>query len=310
MLVLLNPGAGGGRADERWPRVEGLVRSGDPSCEVVIPKDAAAVNAIVRDALARGERRFVAAGGDGTVNVVVAALLAQADGAPHDVVLGAVGLGSSNDFHKPVAESSLVGGIPCRLDFGRARPIDVGWLRCRTAAGRVRARPWVINASIGATADGNHYFNAGAGRAIRALRCISMDAALAWAALRAVATNRPRPLTLALDGGPRFTLPLRNLGVVKNPHFTGLLRYDSPIAPDDGAFHVHALTAVPPWRLWATLASLARGRFVGRAGTLSWRARRLTVRARAPFAVEADGEVAVVSVARFSVQPRALRVCA
>jgi diacylglycerol kinase family enzyme len=310
MLVLLNPRAGAGRAEERWPSVEGLTRSADPRCEVVVPENPAALDAVVGDALLHGERRFVAAGGDGTVNLVVTALLARANGVLGDVVLGAVGLGSSNDFHKPVAGANLVAGVPVRLDFARARPIDVCWLRYRTAAGRVERRPWVINASIGATADGNHYFGAGAGRAIRALRRISTDAALAWAALRAVATNRPRPLTLALDGGRRFTLSLRNLGVVKNPHFTGVLRYDSPLVPDDGAFHVHALTAVPAWRLWATLASLARGRFVGRAGTRTWRARRLTVLAPVPFAVEADGEVVVTRVAGFSVQPRALRVCA
>jgi diacylglycerol kinase family enzyme len=310
MLVLLNPRAGAGRAEERWRRVEGLVRSSDPVCEVVTPGDAAAVPAVVGDALARGERRFVAAGGDGTVNLVLAALIARADGALGDVVLGAVGLGSSNDFHKPVAAANLVGGVPCRLDFAGAALIDVCWLRCRAVDGRVVARPWVINASIGATADGNHYYSTGTTRVIRLLRRLSPDAALAWAAVRAVAANRPRALTLALDGGAPFTLRLRNLGVVKNPHFTGVLRYDTPFAPADGTFYVHGLAAVSTGRLWGTLARLARGRFVGRPGTLTCRACRLTVSAREPFAVEADGEVVCTRAARFTVQPRALRVCA
>jgi diacylglycerol kinase family enzyme len=309
MLVLLNPRAAGGRAAERWRWVEGLVRSVDPGCQVIVPETAAAATAVVADALTRGERRFVAAGGDGTVNLLVAALLARANGVLDQVTLGAVGLGSSNDFHKPTVEANLAGGIPCRLDFAAARPIDVCWLRCRTDHGRPVTRPWVINASIGATADGNRYFNSGVAPAIRLLRRVSPDAALAWAALRAVATNRPRPLTLALDGGPPFTVPLRNLGVVKNPHFTGVLRYDSPFVPDDGRFQVHALTGVSAWRLWGTLARLARGRFVGRPGTLTWGARRLTVLAPAPFAVEADGEVMMAGAAEFAVQPRALRVC-
>jgi diacylglycerol kinase family enzyme len=310
MLVVLNPRAGAGRAAERWPLVRDVVRAAEPGCRVVTPESAELVDAVVRDALARGEHHFVAAGGDGTVNLLVRTLLARADGALGEVTLGAVGLGSSNDFHKPVSAERRIAGVPYRLDFAHSSPVDVCWLRYRGLDGEVRARPWVINASIGATADGNHYFSAGATRWIRLLRRISMDAALAWSALRAVVTNRPRELTLSLDGGPRFAIPLRNLGVVKNPHFTGVLHYDGSPAPDDGTFHVQALTAVSRRRLWATLAGLARGRFTGRPGTLTWPAHRLSVAAREPFAVEADGEVVVARAAEFRVAQRALRMCA
>jgi diacylglycerol kinase family enzyme len=310
MLVVLNPRAGAGRAAERWPLVKDVVYAAEPRCRVVTPETADQVDQMVEDALARGERQFVAAGGDGTVNLLVRTLLARANGTLAEVALGAVGLGSSNDFHKPLTAGHQVAGVPFRLDFPGACPRDVCWLRYRAPDGEVRSRPWVINASIGATADGNHYFSAGATRGIRLLRRVSMDAALAWSALRAVATNRPRDLTLSLDGGPGVTLPLRNLGVVKNPHFTGVLRYDGSPAPDDGTFHIQLLTGVSTWRLWATLVGLARGRFTGRPGTLTWLAHRLSVSAPEPFAVEADGEVVIARAAEFWVAPRALRMCA
>ena len=60
--------------------------------------------------------------GSGTVNGVLNAILAQ--GA--DVTLGAIGLGSSNDFHKPFAKDKRVGGAPVRLDASRAIRADVG----------------------------------------------------------------------------------------------------------------------------------------------------------------------------------------
>jgi diacylglycerol kinase family enzyme len=310
MLVVLNPRAGAGRAAERWSLVKDVVYAAEPRCRVVTPGAADQVDKVVEDALALGERHFVAAGGDGTVNLLVRTLLARANGTLDNVALGAVGLGSSNDFHKPLSAGHQAAGVPFRLDFPGACPRDVCWLRYRAPDGEVRSRPWVINASIGATADGNHYFSAGATRGIRLLRRLSTDAALAWSALRAVATNRPRDLTLSLDGGPAFTLPLRNLGVVKNRHFTGVLRYDGSPAPDDGTFHVQLLTGVSTWRLWATLVGLARGRFTGRAGTLTWPAHRLSVSAPEPFAVEADGEVVIARAAEFWVARRALRMCA
>ncbi len=60
-------------------------------------------------------------GGDGTVHALVEALALAPRRPPLDhLTLGAVGLGSSNDFHKPVGRR--VGGVPVRLSPWRAAP--------------------------------------------------------------------------------------------------------------------------------------------------------------------------------------------
>ncbi|MFI5280930.1 MAG: diacylglycerol/lipid kinase family protein [Gemmatimonadales bacterium] len=310
MLVLVNPAAHGGTGLSRWhellPRALDLVGP-FALVEAVDPCD---VRAAVAEALARGETRFVAVGGDGMVNLVMSSLVAQAEPATLGrITLGAIGLGSSNDFHKPFTPQHRFGRAPYRLDFDRAQPHDVGRLRYEDCGGDLRERFWIVNASVGTTAEGNYLFN-NPDRFLRWLKRISSAAAMTWAAVRSVLRYVPPEISLTLDSAEQLRCRLRNLGVVKNPHFTGALCYDSPHEPASGRFFVHLLEDVTLPSLVLTLLALARGRFSGRPGARTWRAARAAVTAPTPFAVEADGEVFSARRAEFSLLPGALRVCA
>ncbi len=309
MLVLLNPAAGGGRALPRWrDLIRRLGGRLDPFelCQAENPRQ---VEARIGACLRVGERRFVAAGGDGTVNLLISSLVKVATPSVlAQVTVGAVGLGSSNDFHKPFRNGASRGAVPYRLDFDAALPRDLGILLYADPDGVVYRRFWINNASIGVTADGNHRFNC-PDAILRWLKRVSPGRGIGYAALRALLAHRPRELTLRSDEGPPVTVGVSNLGVVKNPHFAGSLRYDSPFEPASGDFYVHLLEGTTLRRLVPALLGLARGRFSGRPGTRSWRAARLAIEAPALFPIELDGEVVLAQRACFAVLPRCLRVC-
>jgi len=310
MLVIVNPNAGGGTGLETWRRIEPAVRAILGDFEAVFPDGEAATRAVIGARLDAGETRFVAAGGDGTVNLVATALVAAgAGGDTRQVCLGAIGLGSSNDFHKPFDPCHRVLGVPFRLDFEHAVPSDVGTVAYVDEDRRPGRRIWLVNASIGTTAEANGFFNR-PDRVLRVLKRRSTGAAIAYAAIREILRHRARTLSMSLDGEPPARRQVENLGVVKNPHFSGCLRYDSPHEPGSGRFYVHTLAATSLPRLVIALAGLARGRFSGRRGASSQPAHRLRVRADAPFALEGDGEVVFVTDASFGLLPRRLRLCA
>jgi diacylglycerol kinase family enzyme len=308
MLVIVNPNADGGRAAARWqrirPRVVGLVGRFD---ECVAPNHEG-LRRCIAAALARGERRFVAAGGDGTVNTVIGDLVELA---PPDVLeqvsFGAIGLGSSNDFHKP--RHATIDGVPCRLDFAHPIRHDVGRTAYVDPAGERGVRHWLINASVGTTAAGNWLYNRATG-IVGALKRHSASLGMVGAALLAVLRHRRVPVTLERQDGSKESLLLCNLGVVKNPHFTGVLRYDSPYEPASGDFFVHLLISASLWDTLVALARLARGRFAGRSTARTWRARRLALESAVPFAVEGDGEIVLARRVEFSLEPGRLAVCA
>jgi diacylglycerol kinase (ATP) len=308
MIIVLNPTAGAGTASTKWRRIEPQVRDVVGTFTLVVESDAAKAEEAIAAALRNGEREFIAAGGDGTVNLVMNSILKWA---PRRVLesikLGAIGLGSSNDFHKPLALEHQIDGVSVKLDFDSTIWHDVCLLTYRDGADAVHSRRWMINASVGTTAEANHFFNS-PGRTLRFLKRFP-SWAIAYSALRTLFRFRGHHMAITLDETETVRGHINNLGIVKNPHFTGGLRYDSPYEPGDGHVYVHMLRNLGVLRLLVALARLARGRFGGRMNARSWRVTRLRIEADQPFAVEGDGEVIVARRAYISVLPGLLQVC-
>lgn len=306
--VLLNPLAGGGRAERRWREVEPEVRRRLGDYELVT-----AVPPVLERELARlvsqGTRDFIAAGGDGTVNLLLESLIGGVDESALPCLrIGAVGLGSSNDFHKTGDAEPKVHGAPLKLERAGARLHDVGRLRYQDEHGDERMRHWISNSSIGTTAEANRFFNH-PNTLLRVLKRVSPWRGIIYAAVREIVDYRSRPMLLSLDDEAPLQVMVKNLGVVKNPHFSGDLCYDSPYQPDSGYFFVHLLEQVSAPRLAATVWGLLHARFSGKKGTRSWKARTVQVEADQPFPVEFDGETVVARRATFDLLPRLIQVC-
>jgi diacylglycerol kinase family enzyme len=309
--VFVNPGASYGAGRERWASVQDEVarRVGDLEVEEVKGEGGLAFR--VSELVSVGERRFIAAGGDGTVNALVNALMAAAEAPPaggENVTLGAVGLGSSNDFHKPYDESATVEGIPVHVDFDAAAERDVIRIDHTGPDGADRLRYAIINASAGVTAEANARFNE-PNWLVRAARRVSVDAAITAAVATTLTSWADLTCSLSTDGSEPEMASVTNLGVYKNPHFGGALCYDTSVEPDDGVLGVALCEHMSALETVATLSALRKGRFSGRRKTRTWTARELSVHGDRPFALETDGEVVWARGARFSVAPRRLACC-
>ncbi|MFQ5798709.1 MAG: diacylglycerol/lipid kinase family protein [Bacteroidota bacterium] len=309
MVAIINPSAGGGKALQKWNRSELSLREYLGSMTTRVVEGRADVMELVARMISEGETRFIAAGGDGTVNLLLESIMeyASPDVRPN-VKLGAVGIGSSNDFQKPSSQGEKIDGIPCRINFDSTVLRDVGVLVYEDDEGDLHRRYWIVNASVGVTAEANLFFN----RYIRVMNCLKQsvtNAAILYAALHTLATYRNREMTIHLEDEQSIQTCVTNLGVVKSPHFSGNFCYDSPFEHDSGRFYVHLCENMPMLTTLLTLRALSRRKFSGLPLTRSWRSRWLTVRSDQPFAVEFDGEVTTTRCASFSVIQKGLQVC-
>ncbi|WP_159849798.1 diacylglycerol/lipid kinase family protein [Nocardia sp. CY41] len=312
MLVVLNPRANAGAALRRWEPVESALRARHPHLSVELPADARRATGLVRAAVTRPEPPsvLVAAGGDGMVNLVLNALMDPATDRPRapGTALGAVGLGSSNDFHKPVADSGRIGAVPVRIDAGRAELLDVGKACVLLTDGTRAVRYFLLNASMGLVAAGNRSFNQASG-VVGLLKSRSVEAAIIATALATIATHRPLPVVVR-GGDWSHASPITNIGVLKSVHFAGGMRYDTAVTPADGRFDVNIWAEAGRLRTLGLVAGLYAGRFRRSRLAVCHRDSVVELRPDRPAPLELDGEITMVESARLEVLPRVLKVCA
>ena len=307
MIVLLNSKAGGNSAVEKWRRfVVAMPRLNEP-VHLHFLQQQKDIPTLVNAAASRGELHFVAAGGDGTVHELLNALMQLPTASRKEAILGAIGLGSSNDFHKPFEKGRMASGVPYQIAFDHASPRDIGVAVIQNNEVETTIY-FCINASIGITAHGNALFNR-PDKPLAWLKTHSTQGAILYAALNAIINYPNTKMTISLPSVEHVALSLTNLGIIKNPNFSGSLRYDVPARYDDGLFRICAATNMGFLDRLHLLWSLSRGVFTGIPNTLSWSAPSLIVESSRPFALELDGEITSATKVKFSIIPGGLKVC-
>lgn len=306
-IVLLNPRARAGRGVELW---ESTKESLSPHLDagMVSLDDDGSWERDLQRSVAAGVQTYIAAGGDGTVHALINTLFgseAEQTVVERQLTIGAVGLGSSNDFHKPFMFSKT---LPLKLSLDGARARDVGRAVLYNGDSEPSVRYFIVSASVGATAEGNAYFNSGQGM-VGKVKGRSPSLAIAGAVIRTIATHRP--VRAQFIGGPPGLSDclLSNLNILKVPYVSGTLHYDLPVEPSDGLLTAAAWLDMGSLELVSTIASLARGRYKESPKRLQWKAPAIELAMETVGAVELDGEIYEADRVRFEVLPNAVREC-
>jgi diacylglycerol kinase (ATP) len=306
MLVLVNPNACQGKAVEKWEGIKKLVDKKAMQSDCVRLNGKKSVD-IIAKYIKKGETEFVAAGGDGTINNMLNDIVNSANGQLKNIKLGAIGLGSSNDFHKPLDESEKVNGVYCKIDFSKIRLQDVCKITYEDEQGKNVTKCFLLNSGIGLTADANMLFN-NPDKPLAYLKKKNTDVAIIYAALKTVLTYRNKKVRIT-TGNVTKSVNLTNIGIVKNPNFSGNFCYDSEYKPDSGKYNVHYCENMSLPQILLTLYRLSKRKFSGYPNTVSYETDHITIESDGKFAVEFDGEVIYTKKVSYSVLPVKIKIC-
>ncbi|NRA67147.1 MAG: hypothetical protein HRU19_21875 [Pseudobacteriovorax sp.] len=257
--------------------------------------------------LSRGESKFVAVGGDGTMNALLNGIISacKKHRKPIDqMTIGAVGTGSSNDFHKPF-NGKTIHGLPCKIDFNQTRSQDIGQIKNLDTG---EARYFLLNCGIGLTANANRYFSSGH-RLITRLKKISVDLAIAFTAIKSVLGHTNTPVTIQFDEEEKKNYLLTNLALLKNPHVAGSFKYPSLVGHDDRKLAVFLSHDQSRFRFFKTLLGLLRQSFDESHQALKTTVSKVTIKCDSEIAVECDGEVELGKHFEISILKERINVC-
>ncbi len=270
-MVLVNPRAG--RNPTSGARVEAALRARNVPAEIHEVDSLGALEETMGHAVAGGGKRFVAVGGDGTVNAVLNALLSHDWDAPP--VLGVLPAGTGCDLVRTFGIGRSLPEAVERLAVGTGYPVDVG-----VAIGSWGRRYFLNAASAGLTAA--------AGSA--ALRFPRRLGTLRYIAAVAASLPRFRASQIEVEAGRRG-FEEKSLGVVlANGQFYGGGFNIAPRASMvDQLFDTQIITA--PKRHLARLMYRARGgNHLPDPGVRRFLAQEVRVDSKEPWPVEVDGD--------------------
>ena len=305
MFILLNKKANSGRAALKWNGIERYIYDRFYAADV-IETDESSDNYIA-EALANGEREFISAGGDGTLNHLIN-MLAEKSSAEYlkNLRIGAIGLGSSNDFQKPYNE--IINSIPVRIDFDNCEASDLGVLEYCDVNNTAHTKYWVINSSIGILADANKYFNH-CGLIWDYVKSHFVDGAILYAAIQTILKFKAKTCLISTSETDAGNVQISNIGITKNPNFAGDFSYPVPYRPSNGLFDIHIIEKSNLFGLLITLFRLWGSKDNSKVKIESGESDSFEVSSYSPFAVEFDGEVISTKKAKFFVMKEQINLC-
>ena len=309
MVIIINPYAGGGKAIQKWKKIESKIFQCLGSVKIIFLNEEILMKDCLSDLIKQGHQEFIAGGGDGTVNLLLQNIINRVPSSQLDKIkIGAIGLGSSNDFHKPFKIKQMINGIPCLINFASTKPRDVGILTFDSKKEKEQIKYWLINASIGITAEANLFFNT-QDFLLDYLKKTITNSAILYAALRTIASYRNRNITIKIGNNKSKKINLTNMGVAKSPHFSGNFSYNTPFETDNGQFYINICREMHLLNTLYILWNLSKNRFCGLPKTESFCSDHLTVESDQQFAVEFDGEVIATKSAIFNIKQKMIEVC-
>lgn len=291
-LAVVNPAAGGGRCRKLvGPALERLRRSG-LSLEVVETAGLGDATRIAREGYARGFRRFLAVGGDGTSYEIVNGLFPEAEEPP---VLGFLPLGTGNSFLRDFTDRGVEGALEAVL-ARRTRACDV--LRMTHKQGAIH---YINLLSVGFAADVN---------ATRSRRFAGWGQLGYFLSifLRLARLER-RPFPLRVEGKGAIDRRRCLFLTFNNSKFTGGTMMIAPDAQvDDGLIEYVRWGPIGRIGLIRNLSTLYDGTHVKHPLAERIAARRIDFELPTPVDVMVDGEALNLQLQRLEVLPSALRV--
>jgi diacylglycerol kinase (ATP) len=304
-IVFVNPYACSGRGMEKWESIKDRLEF---KYYPFMLNNRNSIQNIIKYYYRNGTKNFIAAGGDGTVNFVLNELIAAIGTLElRNIKFGAIGLGSSNDFHKPFNSSDFYDKIPMMIKFKNTSLRDLGVVSYRNSIGD-KSKYFLINASLGITAEANHLFN-NPGKTLKFLKKISTGSSILYSALKTIASYENFNVTIHSEESGEIHTELSNLGILKNPHISGSLKYDTSAGYNNGYFDIFLGSGLSKIETVQMLRYLSKGSSKKISKKKQWKTKMLNVCSSKEFYVEYDGEIIRTDRVSFSLLPGLLQVC-
>ncbi|HXQ30884.1 MAG TPA: diacylglycerol kinase family protein [Steroidobacteraceae bacterium] len=289
-LAIVNIAAGAGRTARAWPQLKEALAAAGVSAESDMTRGQGHATELASRGYARGVRRFLAVGGDGTLHEVLNGI---GDGTER-CAIAAAPLGTANDWARGLGIPRSPVAIAAMLRAEHRLACDVG-LAEFASAGEHRRRRFINVAGAGYDAFVLERLPRRGPQRLRYL----------WALASNLTAYRPPLFRVECDGRSfeeRLLVAFAALG----RYCGGGLEFASDASPSDGLLDLVAIKAIGPLAVLARLPKAYGGRIAKDPVAITGRGPSVLIDADRPTGVEADGQLLGTTPCALRVLPGAI----
>ncbi len=310
MIIVLNKNSNAGNGVNKWQKVKSLLDQKKIEYQLIashsFEESMSELDKLLKE---NPSSTVIAAGGDGTVNGIINHLIDPSTNTlKYPIKFGAIGLGSSNDFHKPLNSKRMIENIPVILPFGEFslnEEWDLGKADYINKEEKNEFRFFSINSGLGLTALGNAYFNRPS-QWLGFLKKIHVELANVWTMghlLKKIQYTKVR----FLEENQEFNFC--NMGILKKRNISGGMKYDTEVEKDDGFLDIVMSKEMNRKEVINLIINLYKGKFLGMNKTQYWKKSEASFDFDSPIPIEFDGEVFWGNKLKYSVANKVLKIC-
>jgi len=307
VIILVNPYCHQGKGWKRWLSIKSQLLQILPHTPTIVALEKGqSLENLMFPLLGKCHNNYIiSAGGDGSVHYLVNSILKSRESLSKTCTIGAIGLGSSNDFLKPFG--SKLKNIPLRVNYCSGfLHHDVGHITYLNEQNEFREQYFIVNASIGVTAEANWNFN-NPGKVLKFLKKYNTTAAILHTAVQTILMHKNTSCLVCFKK-EHVDASISNINILKSPFVSGSFHYNQKLQPDDGRLGLNICHAMNRKELLSTLFQLSKGRFENGEKTISTFTNDFKLIAKEPVIFECDGETAKAKDIAITLVPGAIKI--
>ncbi|MBF0548712.1 MAG: hypothetical protein HQM08_30060 [Candidatus Riflebacteria bacterium] len=307
--IFLNPSANRNTSQTNWSKVEEALKK--QSFEVRLKTSSSRENLIstILESINGGARKLVAAGGDGTFQILLDSVMSARIKHPellNELFIGAIGMGTSNDFHKPFTPEKMLGGFPAKVREEASKKHDVLMLTVKSPDGSQSVRHFLQSSNVGAIPVTNEVLTQERGF-LHSLYNYCYPLGLPLASLYVLFTYEGFEGVVQV-GEEKFEGLFTGMTLLKRPYMAGSFVFKTNRVCDDGLMDLGLCKKVGAFRSLALTGAFQNQGFGGHPEVIFREISSVSVMFSKPQTVDIDGELIKATEATWKVLPKALNI--
>lgn len=302
-FAVVNPKSANGRTRQLWPGYHKMLDQAEIKVVYAWTSDAGGGTEITKHALAQGYRRFIAVGGDGTVNEVLNGLIENDRAVSNDIELAVFEQGTGGDLVRtlrPGLEKDLDSLIRM-LVAPKVILADIGRVKYRDFQGKNAIRYFLNASNIGIGAEAVH-------RANNRSKALGSKITYMRGALSTILTYKNSLVSLVTDQKSAWEGNSWGLMVCNGQYIGGGMHIAPDAVIDDGYFDLVIIKDMSRLLLITRFPKIYKGTHIHDANIEIRRCRSITLETPESLLFEIDGEIPGMAPKEYHIIPGCLKI--